>query len=121
MVTHRALVTCTVLMVSLDEQHDPTALAIKGTWIEVLDGLHADPGLEQYWSSSESAESFGMWARLHVAVGNHIAAETAHGTAAAKFVAQGDVARATMELDEVRLWWHVYEYPGPKKKRKKRR
>ena len=45
-VTHRALVTCTVLMSSLDNQHDQDAVGMKATWIDVLEGLGADEGLQ---------------------------------------------------------------------------
>lgn len=54
----------------------------------------------QYWTSAESAETYGMWARLYIAVGNYIEAENMHGKAAGKFVLLADIKRATMELDE---------------------
>ena len=52
LVTHYALVTCTVLMNSLDESHDEDAAVMKVGWIEVLEGLELDPGLEMYFASA---------------------------------------------------------------------
>ena len=61
-------------------------------WVEVLEGLHVDQGLEQYWGSHASAEVRGLWARLYVSLGNIVEAENMHGRAAAGFISKGDTS-----------------------------